>query len=142
MAVVRALLSSTEFLDAVIAVYHRLAPQLCGGRPRPLCDTQVASSSRPLWTVPSGRARASERKRRSKAVPVPLAAGETFVMHGWTLHKSDANLSSDRDRRILFFRYADADAVEIYNDGRPRSGRLLRGQTRFDEVRNFEADLV
>src|SRR5260370_39895002 len=56
----------------------------------------------------------------SKAVPVPLAAGETFVMHGWTLHKSEGNLSWNRDRRILFFRYADADAVEVYNDGKPR----------------------
>jgi ectoine hydroxylase-related dioxygenase (phytanoyl-CoA dioxygenase family) len=77
----------------------------------------------------------------SKAVPVPLAAGETFVMHGWTLHKSDGNFSGERDRRILFFRYADADAVEVYNARKPRLGRLLRGQTRFNEVKNFEAAL-
>jgi hypothetical protein len=41
----------------------------------------------------------------------------------------------------LFMRYADADAVEVYNDGAPRLGRLLRGQTRFDEVAAYEAEL-
>jgi hypothetical protein len=77
----------------------------------------------------------------SRAVPVPLAAGETFVMHGWTLHKSDGNFSQDRDRRILFLRYADADAVEVYNDRKPRLGRLVRGKTSFADVRSFEAEL-
>ena len=38
-------------------------------------------------------------------------------------------------------RYADADAAEVYNGRRPRLGRLLRGTTRFDEVREFESDL-
>lgn len=76
----------------------------------------------------------------STAVPVPMKAGESLVMSCWTLHKSGPNRSG-RDRRILFFRYADADAVEVYNQRRPRLGRLLRGRTRFEEVRRFEADL-
>ena len=80
------------------------------------------------------------RADESKAVPVPMRAGEALVMSCWTLHKSGANRSG-RDRRILFFRYADADAVEVYNQRRPRLGRLLRGRTRFDEVRRFEAEL-
>ena len=80
------------------------------------------------------------RADESKAVPVPMRAGEALVMSCWTLHKSGPNRSG-RDRRILFFRYADADAVEVYNQRRPRLGRLLRGRTRFDEVRRFEAEL-
>lgn len=76
----------------------------------------------------------------SKAVPVRMKAGDCLFFHGWTLHKSEGNFS-DRDRRILFFRYADADAVETDNGNRPRLGRLLRGATRFDEVRSFEKDL-
>ena len=80
------------------------------------------------------------RVDESGAVPIPMKAGESLVMSAWTLHKSGANRSG-RDRRILFFRYADADAVEVYNRRRPRLGRLLRGRTRFDEVRQFEADL-
>jgi len=80
------------------------------------------------------------RAEESKAVPVPMKAGESLVMSCWTLHKSGPNRSG-RDRRILFFRYADADAVEVYNQRRPRLGRLLRGRTRFEEVRQFEADL-
>ena len=77
----------------------------------------------------------------SKAIPMPLRAGSVLVMHCWMLHKSDGNLSTNRDRRILFLRYADADAVEVYNDHKPRLGRLLRGDTKFAEVRTFEADL-
>ena len=46
------------------------------------------------------------------------------------------------DRRILFLRYADADAVELYNDRRPRLGALLRGETRFPEVAAFEKELM
>lgn len=77
----------------------------------------------------------------SKAIPMPLRAGSVLVMHCWMLHKSDGNLSTNRDRRILFLRYADADAVEVYNDHNPRLGRLLRGNTKFPEVRKYEADL-
>jgi hypothetical protein len=57
------------------------------------------------------------------------------------LHKSDGNYSADRDRRILFLRYADADAVEVYNQRKPRLGRLVKGETKFKEVAQFEADL-
>ncbi len=76
-----------------------------------------------------------------RAVPMPLKAGEALIFHAWMLHKSDGNLSIARDRRILFLRYADADAVEVYNQRRPRLGRLLRGTTQFSEVRAFEANL-
>lgn len=77
----------------------------------------------------------------SQAIPVPMKAGETLLFHCWTLHQSQGNFSENRDRRILFMRYADADAIEVYNDGKPRLGKLLRGTTRFDEVQAFEADL-
>lgn len=76
----------------------------------------------------------------SKAVPMPMKAGDCLFFSCWTVHKSEGNLSN-RDRRILFLRYADADAVEVYNDRKPRLGRLLRGSTRFEEVRQFEHDL-
>jgi ectoine hydroxylase-related dioxygenase (phytanoyl-CoA dioxygenase family) len=71
-----------------------------------------------------------------------MKAGEALVFSCWTLHKSDGNHSTTRDRRILFLRYADADAVEVYNDRRPRLGRLVRGSSRFPEVTAFEADLA
>jgi Phytanoyl-CoA dioxygenase (PhyH) len=77
----------------------------------------------------------------SEAVPMPMRAGECLFFHAHTLHKSDGNRSRDRDRRILFLRYADADAVEVYRDRRPRLGRLLRGTTRFPDVDGFEAHL-
>lgn len=75
------------------------------------------------------------------AIPVPLRAGECLFFHGHTLHRSEGNRSRDRDRRLLFLRYAHADAVEVYNDRRPRLGRLLRGRTRFPEVERFEREL-
>lgn len=112
-----------------------------------------------LWVIPEsnqtgqqshvrgkGKADASHGREllaqadEAKAVPVPMKAGESLIMNCWTLHKSGPN-QSGQDRRILFFRYADADAVEVYNQRRPRLGRLLRGLTRFEEVRRFEADL-
>lgn len=76
----------------------------------------------------------------SEAIPMPLKKGECLILHCWTLHKSKGNFSQ-RDRRILFLRYADADAVEVRNSRKPRVGRLLRGTTRFEEVRTYEADL-
>lgn len=76
------------------------------------------------------------------AIPAPLRAGESLVFHCWMLHKSEGNFSPDRDRRILFLRYADADAVEVCNQRRPRLGRLLRGQTQFAEVKAFEQELT
>lgn len=74
------------------------------------------------------------------AIPITMKAGECLFFHGWTLHKSEGNFS-DRDRRILFFRYADADAIEKDKAGAPRLGRLLRGETKFPEVRAFESTL-
>lgn len=75
------------------------------------------------------------------AISIPMKAGETLVFHCWTLHQSQGNLSQSRDRRILFMRYADADAVEVYNQDKPRLGKLLRGVTLFPEIESFESDL-
>ncbi|MCH2375312.1 MAG: phytanoyl-CoA dioxygenase family protein [Planctomycetes bacterium] len=77
----------------------------------------------------------------SEVLPVPMRAGQSLLLNCWTLHRSAGNLSKERDRRVLFMRYADADAVEVYNGRRPRLGRLLRGETKFPEVEAFEADL-
>jgi hypothetical protein len=77
----------------------------------------------------------------SLAVPMEMKAGDALIFNCWMLHKSDGNMSQDRDRRILFLRYADADAVEVYNERKPRLGRLLKGSTKFKEVEAFEADL-
>lgn len=77
----------------------------------------------------------------SGAVPMPLRAGDTLLFHCHLLHKSEGNHSRDRDRRVLFLRYADADAVELYSARTPRLGRLLRGRTRFPEVEAFESNL-
>ena len=79
--------------------------------------------------------------READAIPVPLIAGDAVVLHCHLLHRSEGNLSEDRDRRILFLRYADADAVEAYNNRQPRLGPLLRGVTRFPLVADFERDL-
>lgn len=76
----------------------------------------------------------------SAAIPVPMRTGDVLIMHCHTLHASGPN-TSDRHRRMLFLRYADADAVEVYNARRPRPGRLLRGLTRFTEVSDYEASL-
>ena len=76
----------------------------------------------------------------SLARPIPMKAGDCLFFHCLTLHRSEGN-RSERDRRILFFRYADADAVEVENDRKPRFGKLLRGSTRFESVRTFEAGL-
>jgi len=78
----------------------------------------------------------------SQAIPISMKAGEAVIFHCWTLHKSEGNRSKDRDRRILFLRYADANAVEVYNHRKPRLGPLLRGSTQFAEVENFEKELT
>ena len=75
------------------------------------------------------------------AIPVPLNAGDAVVLHCHLLHRSEGNMSVNRDRRILFLRYADADAVEVYNDNQPRLGPLLRGVSRFEEVAKYEREL-
>ena len=77
----------------------------------------------------------------SGAIPMPMKAGECLFFHCHMLHHSEGNRAKDRDRRLMLFRYADADAVEVYNDRRPRLGRLLRGRTLFPEVEAFEANL-
>ena len=82
-----------------------------------------------------------ELENESNAVPMPLKGGDTLIFHCHMLHKSQGNHSSVRDRRVLFIRYADADAVETYSNGAPRLGRLLRGRTRFTAVDSFEAEL-
>ena len=76
----------------------------------------------------------------SKSISMPMKAGETLIFHCWTLHQSQGNFSKTRDRRILFMRYADADAIEVYNQRQPRLGKLLSGKTRFPEVENFETE--
>ena len=75
------------------------------------------------------------------AIPIPLNAGDAVVLHCHLLHRSEGNMSTTRDRRILFLRYADADAVEVYNDNQPRLGPLLRGVSRFEEVTKYEREL-
>lgn len=82
-----------------------------------------------------------EVKDESGAIPIPSTAGSCLMFHCHTLHKSEGNFSTDRDRRVLFLRYADADAVETYNNNAPRLGRLVKGTTKFPEVQAFEADL-
>lgn len=49
----------------------------------------------------------------SLAVPMEMQAGDCLIFNCWMLHKSDGNYAQNRDRRILFLRYADADAVEV-----------------------------
>jgi hypothetical protein len=72
-----------------------------------------------------------------RGVALPMRAGEAVIFHALTLHKSNHN-ATDEDRLCLFMRYGDADAVEVYNDGKPRIGKLLRGTTRFPEVAHSE----
>jgi hypothetical protein len=137
--------------------YGELAPYTAISCLTALDDADVQNGC--LWLIPGSnresqasheqKQKASDAKYKveletrvdeSKAIPIPMKAGECLFFHCWTLHKSGGNLS-DRDRRILFLRYADADAVEVYNERKPRLGRLLRGSTRFEDVRVFEADL-
>lgn len=111
-----------------------------------------------LWLIPGshkqGQIRVVQNEEQKKsqseivveaddnlAVPMEMKAGDSLIFNCWMLHKSDGNYSTDRDRRILFLRYADADAVEVYNNGKPRLGKLVKGITRFEEVRGFEADI-
>ena len=77
-----------------------------------------------------------------QAIPVKLKAGDAVIFHCHLLHCSKGNYSATRDRRILFLRYADADALEVYNQRHPRLGPLLRGETKFSEVAAFECDWV
>jgi len=111
-----------------------------------------------LWIIPGSHKKGqikvhqTEEQKKSKseivveaddslAVPMEMKAGDALIFNCWMLHKSDGNFSNDRDRRVLFLRYADADAVEVYNDNKPRLGRLVKGTTKFEEVRQFESTL-
>ena len=111
-----------------------------------------------LWLIPGShkqgqiRVEQTEEQKKSRleivveaddslAIPMEMKAGDVLIFNCWMLHKSDGNYSTDRDRRILFLRYADADAVEVYNNRRPRLGKLVRGTTKFEEVKAFEADI-
>jgi ectoine hydroxylase-related dioxygenase (phytanoyl-CoA dioxygenase family) len=112
-----------------------------------------------LWLIPGshkiGQIRVQQTEEQKKnnseiiveaddalAVPMEMKAGDALIFNCWMLHKSDGNYSKDRDRRILFLRFADADAVEVYNGRKPRLGKLLKGSTQFEEVRNFESELI
>lgn len=111
-----------------------------------------------LWIIPgshkNGQIRVEQNEAQKKsgseiiveaddslAVPMEMKAGDVLIFNCWMLHKSDGNISDSRDRRILFLRYADADAIEVYNGGKPRLGRLVKGKTKFKEVEEFEANL-
>lgn len=111
-----------------------------------------------LWVIPGshkqgqiapGLTLADKRAQReiaiaadeSKAVPMPMKAGDCLMFSCWMLHKSGGNHSPDRDRRVLFLRYADADAVEVYNQRKPRLGRVVLGRSRHPEVAAYEQDL-
>jgi ectoine hydroxylase-related dioxygenase (phytanoyl-CoA dioxygenase family) len=111
-----------------------------------------------LWLIPGShkggqiKVQQTEEQKKKKseiivdaddslAVPMEMKAGDALIFSCWMLHKSDGNYSTERDRRILFLRYADADAVEVYNDRKPRLGRLVKGTSKFEEVRQFEKDL-
>jgi hypothetical protein len=85
-------------------------------------------------TASRGRERIAAIADESAAIPLPMKAGECVVFHGNLLHTSKGN-TTDKLRRAYFFRYADADAIEVLT-GRPRIGKLLRGESRFAEVRN------
>ena len=45
------------------------------------------------------------------------------------------------DMDAPFAKMDGVGAVEVYNDGKPRLGPLLRGKTRFKEVQQFEQSL-
>lgn len=100
-----------------------------------------------LWVIPGshtggilehadrrGRERIAQGVDEARALHVPTRAGQCVVFHGNLLHTSKGNYTA-RLRRAYFFRYADADAIEV-KTGRPRIGMLLRGESRFPEVTN------
>ncbi|MEE3371208.1 MAG: phytanoyl-CoA dioxygenase family protein [Planctomycetota bacterium] len=111
-----------------------------------------------LWVIPGSHQRGQAAYRHTlddknnqvsidmevnadHAIPIPLQAAHCLILNCHLLHMSQGNSATDRDRRILFTRYADADAVEVYNHRQPRLGRLLRGVSRFPEVDRYESDL-
>lgn len=100
-----------------------------------------------LWVIPGshetgklthkeerGRERIAEIENEAAAIPVIMKAGDCLLFHGNLLHMSKGNETS-RMRRAFFFRYSDANAIEVLT-GLPRIGKLLRGESRFPEVTN------
>ena len=83
-----------------------------------------------LWLIPASHRKGQIKDIRSEkevsarkaiesevdeslAIPMPMKAGDSLIFNCWMLHKSDGNYAKDRDRRILFLRYADADALHF-----------------------------
>lgn len=109
----------------------------------------VLPGSNRLGQIQPGLSLAEKQQQRevslavdeSRGVAMRMQAGDCLIFTCWTLHKSEGNTSRTRDRRVLFLRYADADAVEVYNGGKPRLGRVVRGRSRFPEVNAYEQNL-
>jgi len=137
--------------------YGELSPDNAISVIVPLVDLDEANGC--LWMVPGSHHEGlvpipgvvTDEVKRTRAqfdlgvddrrgVPVPMRAGEAVMFHALTLHKSMHN-ATDEDRLCLFMRYGDADAVEVYNGGKPRLGRLLRGTTKYREVETSELAL-
>ena len=98
-----------------------------------------------LWIIPGShrhgiidheagqqRERIANVEAKERAMPIPLDGGECVLFHGSLLHMSKGNFS-DKLRRAFFFRYADADAIEV-DTGHPRLGKLLRGSSKYSAV--------
>merc|ERR1712166_1577823 len=77
---------------------------------------------------------------QEEGMPVRMKAGDALIFHCHMVHRSMGN-KSEIDRRILYCRYADADAVEVYNGDKPRLGRVVAGSSQFDEVNQYETEL-
>lgn len=77
----------------------------------------------------------------ASAVALPMEPGECVIFHALTFHKSNGNHTNE-DRVFFFLRYADADTVEVYNDRKPRLGKVVRGSSRFPEIAAYESDLT
>ncbi|MCG8584387.1 MAG: aminotransferase class V-fold PLP-dependent enzyme, partial [Pirellulales bacterium] len=133
----------TAIGDAVSEFRHQLKQRDEPGRRTTLLlhvDATQALGKLPVDVKAAGVDLSIELSTTTEAIPVELRAGDVVVFHCHMLHRSEGNHSTTRDRRILFLRYADADAVEVYNNRRPRIGPLLRGVTRFSEVAAFERE--
>lgn len=113
---------------------------------------KVTEANGCLWVIPGshlsghlehreerGRERIAAVDDETAAIPVLLEPGECVFFHGDLLHKSNGN-TTDAVRRAYFFRYADADAIEVLT-GEPRIGKLLRGESRFPEVTHCPDDV-
>ena len=129
--------------------YGHLAPMDAVSTICALDDTTAANGA--IWVVDGSHLQgqrpadwtplASEQERGiisedvKGGAPCPMRAGQLLLLHAHTLHRSEGN-RTDGHRRMLFCRYCDADAVEVYNDNAVRVGRLLAGSSIFPEVRS------